>query len=38
MSESLSGQQLDQVFRLLSGRLARNEAPRVAIVVCGGLP
>ena len=36
MRESLSGQQLDQIFRLLGGRLTRNEAPSVGIVVCGG--
>ena len=36
MSETLSEQQLDQVFRLLGGRLTRNEAPSVGIVVCGG--
>ena len=36
MIENLSGQQLGQVFRLLGGRLTRNEAPPVGIVVCGG--
>lgn len=36
MSEELSGHQLDQVLRLLGARLARNEAPPVRIVVCGG--
>ncbi len=36
MSESLTGKQLDTVFKLLDGRLARNEAQPVGIVVCGG--
>jgi len=36
MGETLSSQQLGQVFNLLDGRLARNEAPHVGIVVCGG--
>jgi hypothetical protein len=36
MNEPFSGQQLDQVFRLLGGRLARNGAPPVEVVVCGG--
>jgi len=36
MSGCLSAQQIDQVFRSLGGRLARNEAPPVGIVVCGG--
>ena len=36
MSEALSEQQLDRVFRLLSGRLERNEAAPVGMVVCGG--
>jgi hypothetical protein len=36
MSEDLSGHQLDQVLRLLGGRLTRNRAPSVGIVVCGG--
>ncbi len=36
MNDNLSGQQLDDVFKLLGGRLARNEAAPVGIVVCGG--
>ena len=36
MNEALTGQQLEQVFKLLDGRLARNQAPRVRMVVCGG--
>lgn len=36
MTEVLTGQQLEEVFRLLDGRLARNEAPPVRMVVCGG--
>lgn len=36
MNNSLTGQQLDGVFKLLNGRLERNEAPPIGIVVCGG--
>ncbi len=36
MKSTLTGQRLDAVFKLLEARLARNEAPAVGIVVCGG--
>ncbi|MCK5863230.1 MAG: hypothetical protein KAH38_12145 [Candidatus Hydrogenedentes bacterium] len=36
MEESLTGRQLDAVFKLLNGRLERNGAHPVEIVVCGG--
>jgi len=36
MMEALSGSRLDEAFGLLGGRLARNKAPSVRIVVCGG--
>ena len=36
MKEVLTRQQLDAAFRLLEGRLARNNAPPVAMVICGG--
>jgi hypothetical protein len=36
MENGLSGQDLDTVFRLLDGRLSRNESSPARIVVCGG--
>jgi hypothetical protein len=36
MNEAMSGLQLDRVFKLLSGRLERNKALPVGMVVCGG--
>ncbi|MCF6285345.1 MAG: hypothetical protein L3K26_09170 [Candidatus Hydrogenedentes bacterium] len=36
MLEVLTGQQIEEVFRLLGGRLKRNGSPPVGIVVCGG--
>ena len=36
MNEVPTGQQLEEVFKLLGGRLTRNEASRVRMVVCGG--
>ncbi len=36
MNKSFAEQQLNAVFKLLDGRLARNEAPPVRMVVCGG--
>lgn len=36
MNEQLNGQGLDEVFRLLDGRLTRLGAPPVHLVVCGG--
>jgi len=36
MPTALSRPQIDHVLELLGGRLARNEAPPVRMVVCGG--
>lgn len=36
MNEQLNAQGLDEVFRLLDGRLTRAGAPPVHLVVCGG--
>ncbi len=36
MNYELNSQQLDEVFRLLDGRLMRADAPSVHLVVCGG--
>lgn len=36
MSSALSNERIQQVLELLNGRLARNDAPPVGIVVCGG--
>jgi len=36
MGEALTAQQIAKVFTLLDGRLARNGAPHVGMVVCGG--
>lgn len=36
MQKELTGDNLDTVFQLLAGRLTRNAAPAVHLVVCGG--